>query len=160
MEVDVPDLSWMQIFLPQRFGGCGYRKAEHTHFWSYVGAFAMAACSPNFNITQIAPCLADDVNFPETSDLPSLRAVVGIWKWVHESNLFDRVAALSKAAVAGVVRPPTDDPELQDPGTWPRQLEDQEARCETRFKTQCVKGSLLPIGDGASYHATPSPQKF
>jgi len=26
MEADVPDLAWMQIFLPQRFGGCGSTK--------------------------------------------------------------------------------------------------------------------------------------
>jgi hypothetical protein len=129
-----------------------YRKAEHTHFLSCIGAFAMADYSTNFTITQIAPCLADDVNFPETSELPSLRAVVETWKWMHESNLFDRVAALSKAAVAGVVRPPTDDSKMQDPDTWSRQLEDQESRCEARFKAQCVKGSLLPIGDDASYH--------
>ena len=60
---------------------------------------------------------------------------------------------MSKAAVAGVVRPPTDDPELQDPDTWPRQLEDQEARYETRFKSQAVKGSCVALVDGASYNA-------
>ena len=68
------------------------------------------------------------------------------------------VSALSKAAVAGVVRPPTDDPELKDPDTWPRQLEDQEARRETRFKVQRAKGSLFQ--SATALPATPSPRKF
>ena len=72
---------------------------------------------------------------------------------MHESNAFDRVWALSKAAVAGVVRPPAGDPELQDPDAWPRQLQDQEARCETRFKSQAVKGSTVAQADDASYNA-------
>ena len=153
MEVDIPALVWMQIFLPQRFGGCGYRKSAHTHMLSYVGAFAMAAYNDSYNIANIAPFLADDVNSPETSALPSLQAVYGIWGWMYESNQFDRFWALSKAAVAGVVRPPTDDPELQDPDTWPRQLSDQESRYETRFKAQAVKGTLVAPADDASYLA-------
>ena len=42
-EADIPDLTWKQIFLPQRLGGCGYRKSAHTHVLSYIGAFASAA---------------------------------------------------------------------------------------------------------------------
>jgi hypothetical protein len=96
--------------------------------------------------TRIKPlALAADVESPETSSLPSLQAVYGIWAWMHESNQFDRVWALSKAAVAGVVRPPADDPELQDPGTWPRQLDDQGARHETRFKARAAKGSIMRV---------------
>jgi hypothetical protein len=51
------------------------------------------------------------------------------------------VRALSKATVAGVVRPPSDDPELQDPDAWSQQLDDQKARFETRFKAQAVNGA-------------------
>jgi hypothetical protein len=53
-EADIPDLIWMQIFLPQRFGGCGYRKSAHTHMLSYIGAFASAAYNDAF--IQCRPC--------------------------------------------------------------------------------------------------------
>jgi hypothetical protein len=40
-----------------------------------------------------------------------------------------------------VARPPSDDPELQGPGTWSQQLDDQETRFETRFKAQAANGA-------------------
>jgi hypothetical protein len=115
----IPDLIWRQICLPQRFGGCGYRKSKDMFVLSFLGGFAMAACSPTHNISLAAPFLAADVEWPEESGLPSLGAVTDAWRGTES---LVRVRALSKAAVAGVVRPPSDDPELQDPGTWPQQL--------------------------------------
>ena len=42
----IPDLIWRQIYLPQRFGGCGYRKSKDVFVLSFLGGFAMAAYSP------------------------------------------------------------------------------------------------------------------
>jgi hypothetical protein len=134
----IPDLIWRQIYLPQRFGGCGYRKSKDVFVLSFLGGFAMAAYSPTYNISLVAPFLAADVGWPEESGLPSLGAVTDAWR---STESLVRVRALSKAAVAGVVRPPLDDPDLQDPDTWPQQLDDQEARFETRFKAQAVNGA-------------------
>ena len=75
----------------------------------------MAAYSPIYNISLVAPFLAADVEWPEESGLPSLGAVTSAWR---STESLVRVRALSKAAVAGVVRPPSDDPDLQDPDTW------------------------------------------
>ena len=134
----IPDLIWRQIYLPQRFGGCGYRKSKDVFVLSFLGGFAMAAYSPIYNIPLIAPFLTEDVKWPEESELPSLRAVSDAWR---STESLVRVRALCKAAVAGVVRPPSDDPELQDPDTFSQQLDDQEARFETRFKAQSVNGA-------------------
>ena len=136
----IPDLIWRQIHLPQRFGGCGYRKSKDVFVLSFLGGFAMAAYSPIYNISLVAPFLAADVEWPEESGLPSLGAVTSAWR---STESLVRVRALSKAAVAGVVRPPSDDPDLQDPDTWPQQLDDQEARFETRFKAQAVNGAAV-----------------
>ena len=132
-------LVWRQIYLPQRFGGCGYRKSKDVFVLSFLGGFAMAAYSPTYNISLVAPFLATDVEWPEESGLPSLGAVTDAWR---STESLVRVRALCKAAVAGVVRPPSDDPELQNPDTWTQQLEDQEARFETRFKAQAVNGAV------------------
>jgi hypothetical protein len=105
----IPDLIWRQIYLPQRFGSCGYRKSKDVFVLSFLGGFAMAAHSPTYNISLVSPFLATDVEWPEESGLHSLGAVTDAWR---STETLVRVRALSKAAVAGVVHPPSDDPDL------------------------------------------------
>jgi hypothetical protein len=54
--------------------------------------------------------------------------------------------------LAGVVRPPTEDPLLEDPSTWAQQLDNQQARLETVFKFQLVKGNLPAAEDDPAWY--------
>ena len=72
--------------------------------------------------------------------------------WKHCVNRFPRLWHLSQAAVGGVVRPPTDDPRLEDPSTWAQQLDNQQARLETVFKSQLVKGNLPAAEDDPAWY--------
>jgi hypothetical protein len=137
-----------QAHLPQRHGGNGHRRSENVWRAARVGGFCLAAHGP-FNIFGVAPFLRDDVLFPEKSSLPSLVELASAWK--HCVGRFPRLWHLPQAAVGGVVRPPTEDPRLEDPSTWAQQLDDQQARLETVFKSQLVKGTLPAAEDDPAW---------
>jgi hypothetical protein len=75
-----------------------------------------------------------------------------IFAWKHSVNRFPRPWHLFQAAVAGVVRPPTEDPRLEGPNTWAEQLDNQQARLETVFKYQLVKGNLPATEDNPAWY--------
>jgi hypothetical protein len=133
--------------LPQRCGGNGYRRSEHIWRAAYIGGFCLAAHGP-FNIFGSAPF--EDVLFPEKSPLPSLVELTSAWK--HCAVRLPRLWHLPQAALAGVVRPPADDPRHEDPATWAEQLDNQQARLETAFKSQLVRGCYPPTEDDPTWH--------
>jgi hypothetical protein len=83
----VPDAVVQQIFLPQRFGGLGYRMAGDVYNSAFLGGFALAAYG-TVNIGDIYPALLPHITYPETSTLPSMVAVCEAWKL--EVNLTTR----------------------------------------------------------------------
>ena len=84
------------------------------------------------------PFLHADVARPESSNLVSLVEITRIWREI--CTTLKRVWTLARAAVAGVIRPPSEDPVMSNPETFPKQLAEQEARFEQKFKSQAIKG--------------------
>jgi hypothetical protein len=137
-----------QAHLPQRNGGNGHRRSEHIWRAAYIGGFCLEAFGP-FNIFGIAPFPREGVLFPGESSLPSLVELTSAWK--NCAVRLSRLWHLSQAALAGVVRPPTDDPRHEDPATWAEQLDNQQARLETAFKSQLVWGHCPPTEDDPTW---------
>jgi hypothetical protein len=130
-----------QTFLPQRFGGLGYKRSRDISNAAYIGGFALAAYGP-YSIATQYPTLAQDIFCPETSSLPSLIALTQLWE--EEVLLTPRALAMATAAAARVVRPSQDDLESEDdPALWPGILQAQETSYEIRFKSEFVEGNTL-----------------
>jgi len=59
-------------FLPQRYGGLGYRRSEDIKFAAFIGGFVMAAYGL-YGTASYYPPLVTGVNCPEMSQLPSMK---------------------------------------------------------------------------------------
>ena len=142
---ELPTSCIRQIFLPQRFGGLGYRKANDVVNAAYIGGFALAAHGPH-NISQIYPPLRHDVNEPESSMLPSMISLSKAWK--EEVELTNHSFVLAKAVAAGVVCPviSSSGEEGEDSYANEKNLERQETTYELRWKMEALKGKTMPEG--------------
>jgi hypothetical protein len=141
---DFQESSQQQVFLPQRFGGLGYRKAEDVVNSAFIGGFALAAFGDH-KIYDIYPPLKDDIISPETSELPSMIALCSAWK--EEILLTPRAKILAQAVAADALCPitqtePGDDTPLNSPVI--RVAERQDIQYELRWKMEHVMGSTLP----------------
>ena len=132
----LPSACVQQIFLPQRYGGLGYRRANDIVHGAFIGGFALAAYGPH-SITLVCPELSEDVFRPEESDLPSMIQLCEAWK--TEVQLTNRAYVLTKAVAAKVVAPPShpdDENELGPSISASRILDKQENEYELRWKCE------------------------
>ena len=134
---DFDGLAKEQTYHPMRNGGLGFRRAADTKNSTFIGGFCTSTLG-KYNVCSVMPFLRGDVAKPEFSDLPSLIEVTRIWREICTS--LKRIWTLARAAVAGVIRPPSEDPAMSNPETFPKQLAEQEARFEQKFKSQAIKG--------------------
>jgi hypothetical protein len=128
-----------QSFLPMRFGGLGFLLASSSRLSTFLGGFCTATLG-DYNVTSIMPFLAPDVQGPESSQLPSMVAVTKTWRDLLLSC--KRLWTLARSAGAGVIRPQSADADDEEEGSHQKQLTDQEARYEAKFKSQAVRGRV------------------
>jgi hypothetical protein len=141
---DLPRSCVQQIFLPQRFGGLGYRRANDVANAAFIGGFALAAHGPH-NIASVCPELREDITSPETSTLPSMIALCLAWK--QELQLTNRAYVLAKAVAADAIappRPPEDEPSEVSPSSEEYMLEKQDTMYELRWKAEFLLGKTVP----------------
>ena len=79
---DLDALQYKQIFLPLRFGGLVYRSSMDIVHEAYTARFATVAYATHFSIPKVAPFLLQDILSPETSNLPSLKALNHSWNTI------------------------------------------------------------------------------
>jgi hypothetical protein len=139
-----------QCFLPQRFGGLGYRKAENIANAAYIGGFALATLGP-FGIRHLAPHLVATVTQPENENdqalglmqFPSLHALQHAWENQIKS---DRILAICKAAVADSLAPPRQPDEMDEEFMARRKQKrlNDNAHYEAEWKNTYIKGEESP----------------
>jgi hypothetical protein len=134
----VPTQSVHQSYLPQRYGGLGYRHSRDISGAAYLGGFAMAAYG-DFNVASQYPPLAADIASPETSSLPSLRELGLVW--AAEITRTPYALAIATAAAARSVCPIDGSPEEDaDPSAL---LQQQDTAYEVRWKAEFVEGKEI-----------------
>jgi hypothetical protein len=115
---------------------------------AYTARFAAVAYATHFSIPKVAPFLLQDILSPETSNLPSLKALNHSWNTICERH--PRIVALSKAAIMGLLCPPVPvDDDNFEPNTE-RAFLAQESLFHTRFKSQAVLG-IPPFDPSTSW---------
>jgi hypothetical protein len=156
----LPQSCVQQIFLPQRFGGLGYRHSADTYRAAFIGGFALAAHGPH-SILDIYPPLREDVTVPESSTLPSMVALCDAWR--TEVLLTTRATVLAKAVAAKAICPvasPDLDDDMMAAILEEKALDQQEIDHELKWKSEFVLGKTIPTGTGASpqcYYYNPGP---